>query len=188
MGVDIENDFEPHYVIAPKKKQVVKELKADAHDASEIFLATDPDREGEAISWHLVHALDRTLRDKPIHRVEFHEITRDAIDRAFSNPRSINQQLVDAQQARRVLDRIVGYTISPLLRKKINTKNLSAGRVQSVAVRLVVEAEREIQAFVPVEYWSIEAGAAKAEKSKIPNPKLPTFSGKTNQDIRRKGL
>ncbi len=157
MGVDIENGFEPHYVIAPKKKQVVKELKADAHDASEIFLATDPDREGEAISWHLVHALDPTLRDKPIHRVEFHEITRDAIDRAFSNPRSINQQLVDAQQARRVLDRIVGYTISPLLRKKINTKNLSAGRVQSVAVRLVVEREREIQAFVPVEYWSIEA-------------------------------
>jgi DNA topoisomerase-1 len=157
MGVDIEHDFRPHYVIAPKKKDVVKELKGLAEGASEIFLATDPDREGEAISWHLAAALDDALRGKPVHRVEFHEITRDAIDRAFASPREINQPLVDAQQARRVLDRIVGYTISPLLRKKINTKNLSAGRVQSVAVRLVVEREREIQAFVPVEYWSIEA-------------------------------
>lgn len=157
MGVDIEHDFRPHYVIMPKKKDVVKELKELADNAAEIFLATDPDREGEAISWHLAAALDNALRGKPVRRVEFHEITRDAIDHAFANPREINQQLVDAQQARRVLDRIVGYTISPLLRKKINTKNLSAGRVQSVAVRLVVEREREIQAFVPVEYWSIEA-------------------------------
>ena len=157
MGVDLERDFRPHYVITPKKRDVVKELKQLAGNASEIFLATDPDREGEAISWHLVAALDNALEGKPVQRVEFHEITRDAIDRAFANPRAINQQLVDAQQARRVLDRIVGYTISPLLRKKINTKNLSAGRVQSVAVRLVVEREREIQAFVPVEYWSIEA-------------------------------
>jgi DNA topoisomerase I len=163
MGVDIENDFEPHYVISPKKKKVVQELKTDAQEALEVFLATDPDREGEAISWHLVHALDSSLRGKPIHRVEFHEITRDAIDRAFAQPREINQQLVEAQQTRRVLDRIVGYTISPLLRKKINTKNLSAGRVQSVAVRLVVEREREIQAFVPVEYWSIEAELQKQE-------------------------
>ncbi len=160
-GVDIEHDFRPHYVITPKKKETVAELRADANSAAEIFLATDPDREGEAISWHLVAALEAGIRGKPVHRVEFHEITRDAIDRAFANPRAINQQLVDAQQARRVLDRIVGYTISPLLRKKINTKNLSAGRVQSVAVRLVVEREREIQAFVPVEYWSIEAELAK---------------------------
>ena len=157
MGVDIERDFRPHYVIMPKKRGVVKELRGYVADASEVFLATDPDREGEAISWHLVAALDDALAGKPLQRVEFHEITRDAIDRAFANPRAINQQLVDAQQARRVLDRIVGYTISPLLRKKINTKNLSAGRVQSVAVRLVVEREREINAFVPVEYWSIEA-------------------------------
>ncbi len=157
MGVDIEHDFRPHYVITPKKKDVVKELREYAQNASEIFLATDPDREGESISWHLAAALDDALRGKPVRRVEFHEITRDAVDRAFANPRGIDQQLVDAQQARRVLDRIVGYTISPLLRKKINTKNLSAGRVQSVAVRLVVEREREIQAFVPVEYWSIEA-------------------------------
>ncbi len=176
MGVDIENDFEPHYVISPKKKKVVQELKTDAQSASEVFLATDPDREGEAISWHLVRALDSTLRGKPIRRVEFHEITRDAIDRAFAQPREINQQLVDAQQARRVLDRIVGYTISPLLRKKINTKNLSAGRVQSVAVRLVVEREREIQAFVPVEYWSIEAELQKAEESITNNQKPNTKS------------
>ncbi len=157
MGVDLENDFRPHYVITPKKKDVVKELKELAGNASEIFLATDPDREGEAISWHLAAALERELQNKPVRRVEFHEITRDAVDYAFANPREINQPLVDAQQARRVLDRIVGYTISPLLRKKINTKNLSAGRVQSVAVRLVVEREREIQSFVSVEYWSIEA-------------------------------
>ncbi|MBI4790326.1 MAG: hypothetical protein HY782_25110, partial [Chloroflexi bacterium] len=150
MGVDIEHNFRPHYVITPKKKNVVKELKSDAANASEVFLATDPDREGEAISWHLAAALETALRDKPVHRVEFHEITNDAINHAFANPREINQQLVDAQQARRVLDRLVGYTISPLLRKKVSKSNLSAGRVQSVAVRLVVEREREIQAFVPV--------------------------------------
>ena len=191
MGVDIEHDFRPHYVIMPKKKDVVKELKELAGNASEIFLATDPDREGESISWHLTAALDDALRGKPVHRVEFHEITRDAVDRAFAHPRAIDQQLVDAQQARRVLDRIVGYTISPLLRKKINTKNLSAGRVQSVAVRLVVEREREIQAFVPVEYWSIEAELQKqsavashqspAESANHPTtrpPNYPSFRAK----------
>jgi DNA topoisomerase-1 len=180
MGVDIEHDFRPHYVITTKKRDIVKELREYAAGASEVFLATDPDREGEAISWHLAAALEDALVGKPVHRVEFHEITRDAIDHAFANPREINQQLVDAQQARRVLDRIVGYTISPLLRKKINTKNLSAGRVQSVAVRLVVEREREIQAFVPVEYWSIEAelakqqaGSSKQAESPISNLQSP---------------
>jgi DNA topoisomerase-1 len=175
MGVDIENNFRPHYVITPKKKDVVKELKELASHASEVYLATDPDREGEAIAWHLAAALDQAIADKPVHRVEFHEITREAIDHAFANPRQINQQLVDAQQARRILDRIVGYTISPLLRKKINTKNLSAGRVQSVAVRLVVEREREIQAFVPVEYWSIEA---ELQKHIAPSPNHQTFRAK----------
>ncbi|MBM3129597.1 MAG: type I DNA topoisomerase [Chloroflexi bacterium] len=176
MGVDIERDFRPHYVITPKKRDVVKELKELAGNASEIFLATDPDREGEAISWHLVAALDNALEGKPVQRVEFHEITRDAIDRAFANPRAINQQLVDAQQARRVLDRLVGYTISPLLRKKIKTRNLSAGRVQSVAVRLVVEREREIQAFVAVEYWSIEAELQKRTEDGRPmtDARLPS--------------
>lgn len=163
MGVDIEHDFTPHYVITPKKKDVVKELRSLARNSKEIFLATDPDREGEAISWHLAEALDKDIRDKQVRRVEFHEITREAVDRAFANPRAIDMDRVNAQQARRVLDRLVGYTISPLLRKKMTRKGLSAGRVQSVAVRLVVEREREIQNFVPVEYWSIEAELAKQD-------------------------
>ncbi|MBI3914026.1 MAG: type I DNA topoisomerase [Chloroflexi bacterium] len=190
MGVDIENDFRPHYVIAPKKKDVVKELKADAQNASAIFLATDPDREGEAISWHLLAALDSSIRGKPVQRVEFHEITRDAIERAFASPREINQQLVDAQQARRVLDRLVGYTISPLLRKKVNTKNLSAGRVQSVAVRLVVEREREIGAFVAVEYWSIEAELQKRAEWQVAGDGKATptsnFQSPTSKPFRAK--
>lgn len=163
MGVDIEHDFKPQYVISPKKKDVVKELREYARSAGAVFLATDPDREGEAISWHLAAALDKDLRDKPVQRVEFHEITREAVDNAFAHPRSIDMDRVNAQQARRVLDRIVGYTISPLLRKKMSKNGLSAGRVQSVAVRLVVEREREIQNFVAVEYWSIEAELAKQE-------------------------
>ena len=158
LGVDIENGFEPRYVIPQKKKAVVKALKEDAKQVDEVFLATDPDREGEAISWHLMSALN--LKNKRVNRVEFHEITRDAIDEAFAHPRPIDVHLVDAQQARRVLDRLVGYKLSPLLRSKITKKGLSAGRVQSVAVRLVVEREREIEAFVPQEYWSIEADLA----------------------------
>ena len=138
-GVDVEHDFAPHYVIPPKKKDVVKQLRLDAKEASEVFLSTDPDREGEAISWHLRAALSSSLKNKKVSRVEFHEITRDAIDHAFANPREIDMNLVDAQQARRVLDRIVGYSLSPLLRKKMSRNRLSAGRVQSVAVRLVVE-------------------------------------------------
>ncbi|MBI4317365.1 MAG: type I DNA topoisomerase [Chloroflexi bacterium] len=163
-GVDVENDFAPRYVIPAKKKSVVKALKEEAKAAEVVFLATDPDREGEAISWHLVSALG--LKNKPVHRVEFHEITKDAIGEAFAHPRSIDESLVDAQQARRVLDRLVGYTLSPLLRRKITKKGLSAGRVQSVAVRLVVEREREIAAFVPVEYWSLEADLAKKDAAK----------------------
>ncbi len=191
MGVDLEHDFRPHYVIASKKKEVVKELKELADGAAEIFLATDPDREGEAISWHLAAALAEALAGKPVRRVEFHEITREAIERAFAHPRDINQPLVDAQQARRVLDRIVGYTISPLLRKKINTKNLSAGRVQSVAVRLVVERERAIQTFVPVEYWSIEAELAKqstvnSQQSADKLPNYPTTQLPNQQTFRAK--
>ena len=160
MGVNIENDFEPRYVIPEKKKPVVRELKAAVKEADTVFLATDPDREGEAISWHLQHAL-RVPKKTPVKRVEFHEITKDAIDHAFSHPREIDMNLVNAQQARRILDRLVGYTLSPLLRRKVTKKGLSAGRVQSVAVRLVVEREREIQAFTPVEFWSIDAEMAK---------------------------
>ncbi len=165
LGVDIEADFRPHYVIPEKKKEIVKKLRAEAREASEIYLATDPDREGEAISWHLIEALN--LKDgKPVHRVEFHEITKEAVTAAFANPRTINENLVNAQQARRILDRLVGYTLSPLLRRKITKKGLSAGRVQSVAVRLVVEREREIQAFQPTEYWTLEADLSKAEEKR----------------------
>lgn len=178
MGVDIEHDFKPKYEITAKKRDVVKELREYAQGAREIYLATDPDREGEAISWHLVSVLKPQIAGKPVHRVEFHEITQDAIQRAFSHPRQLDMGRVDAQQARRVLDRIVGYTISPLLAKKMKKWHLSAGRVQSVAVRLVVEREREIQNFVPVEYWSIEAELKKQEG------RLQTegdVSGKRNQ-------
>jgi DNA topoisomerase-1 len=179
MGVDIENDFEPHYVIPTKKKEVVRELRQEAKKASAVYLATDPDREGEAISWHLVHALERAIGRQPVHRVEFHEITRPAVDHAFAHPREIDMQRVDAQQARRVLDRLVGYSLSPLLREKMERKRLSAGRVQSVALRLVVEREREIEAFVPVEYWSLEAELAKREEKPKDKPFDPA------QDKRR---
>ena len=166
MGVDIDDDFRPHYVIPAKRKDVVRELRAEVKNSSEIYLATDPDREGEAISWHLTQALKSAIGRRPVHRVEFHEITRDAIEHAFANPRKIDMRRVEAQQARRILDRLVGYTLSPLLRDKLGRRGLSAGRVQSVAVRLVVEREREIEAFVPVEYWSIEAELAKREEAK----------------------
>jgi DNA topoisomerase I len=157
MGVDIEHDFEPRYIIPSKKKEVVKALRGKAGRASELFLATDPDREGEAIAWHLKAALAREIRGIPVHRVEFHEITREAVERAFGQPRDIDELRVDSQQARRILDRVVGYSLSPLLRDKMGRRNISAGRVQSVALRLVCEREREIEAFEPVEYWSIEA-------------------------------
>ncbi len=161
MGVDLENDFKPRYVIPTKKAEVVKELKKEAAAAAEIYLATDPDREGEAISWHLKEALGSSIRGKPVYRVVFHEITKPAIEESFSHPADINKDLVNAQQTRRILDRIVGYTLSPLLRENMGRNRLSAGRVQSVAVRLVVEREREIQAFVPEEYWSVDVELAK---------------------------
>ncbi len=154
MGIDIEHDFEPTYVIPPKSKKRVAELKKLAKDAPEVILATDEDREGEAIAWHLVTALG--LKEKDIKRIAFHEITKTAIAKALENPRTLDIHLVDAQQARRVLDRLVGYELSPFLWKKVR-RGLSAGRVQSVAVRLIVEREREIQKFKPEEYWSIVA-------------------------------
>ncbi|HZQ10442.1 MAG TPA: type I DNA topoisomerase [Anaerolineae bacterium] len=177
MGVDIENNFKPQYEITAKKRDVVKELREYAQGAKEIYLATDPDREGEAISWHLASVLKPQISGKPLHRVEFHEITRAAIDNAFSHPRGIDMDRVNAQQARRVLDRIVGYTISPLLSKKMHKWNLSAGRVQSVAVRLVVEREREIQNFVPVEYWSIEAELKKQDGETTEDPSTALRAG-----------
>jgi DNA topoisomerase I len=163
IGVDIENGFLPRYVIPTDKKKLVNELKDAVKDASEVFLATDPDREGEAISWHLAEVID-DHKSKSYHRVEFHEITDEAIKEAFKHPRDIDMQLVNAQQARRILDRLVGYKISPLLWRKVK-RGLSAGRVQSVAVRIVVDREREIQRFIPVEYWSIEAELIKTTET-----------------------
>ncbi len=154
LSVDVENDFEPNYRVPNEKRSVVKELAAAVKKSAEVYLATDLDREGEAIAWHLYEVLD--LTPEQTHRVVFHEITKPAIDEAFAHTRSINLNLVEAQQARRILDRLVGYQLSPLLWRKVRSR-LSAGRVQSVALRLVVEREREIEAFVPEEYWTLDA-------------------------------
>lgn len=158
IGVNVDADFEPKYLIPRDKSKTVKELKASVAGAKEIYLATDPDREGEAIAWHLVHATG--AEDKPVHRVVFHEITPKAVLEAMENPRDIDMDMVDAQQARRILDRLVGYKVSPLLWKKVK-RGLSAGRVQTAALRIVTEREREIEAFVPVEYWSLDAELAR---------------------------
>ena len=155
-GIDTENDFQAKYIIDPKKKKVISELKKAAKEAQNIYLASDFDREGEAIAWHLVQVLEKEIKDKPVHRIVFNEITRSAIQKALDNPGVIDDNKVDSQQARRILDRIVGYNISPLLWKVI-TKNLSAGRVQSVALRIICEREEEIKNFDPKEYWNLEA-------------------------------
>ncbi|MBI2755346.1 MAG: type I DNA topoisomerase [Chloroflexi bacterium] len=159
LGVDVENGFEPRYVVPPDRKEIVKRLKGEARTADSVLLATDPDREGEAIAWHLVSALDLN-GDKPVSRIEFHEITKGAILEALGHPREIDIKRVEAQQARRVLDRLIGYPVSRLLSRKVRN-GLTAGRVQSVAVRLVVERERAIREFEPVEYWSLDADLAK---------------------------
>ena len=158
LGVDVERDFAPKYIVPREKKDVLKALNEAARSAGVVYLATDPDREGEAISWHLAEAMGLDGREH--HRVEFHEITRDAVRSAFDQPRQIDMRLVDAQQARRVLDRLVGYKISPILWRKIR-RGLSAGRVQSVALKMVVDREREIEAFVPQEYWTIDVRLAR---------------------------
>lgn len=162
MGVDIENDFEPQYITVRGKGPKINELKKLAKDAENIYLATDPDREGEAISWHLSHILELDIEDK--NRVEFNEITKNFVKEAIKKPRSIDMNLVDAQQARRILDRIVGYKLSPMLWKKIKN-GLSAGRVQSVALKLICDREEEINSFVPEEYWSIVAKLKKSRKT-----------------------
>ncbi|MEO0966466.1 MAG: DNA topoisomerase, partial [Planctomycetota bacterium] len=151
-GVDLEHDFKPTYEVMPDSKKTVTELKKAAKQANDIWFATDLDREGEAIAWHLTHALGVSPAEAK--RVVFNAITKGEIEKAFAKPRNIEQNRVDAQQARRILDRIVGYQVSPLLWKKV-AGGLSAGRVQSVATRLVVEREREIAAFVPDEYWKL---------------------------------
>ena len=174
MSIDIEHDFEPEYLIPRDKSKHVKELQALAKKADEVILATDEDREGEAIAWHLVHALK--LDEKTAKRIVFHEITKTAIEKALENPRHIYTHLVDAQQARRILDRLVGYELSPFLWTKIKY-GLSAGRVQSVAMRLIVEREREIEKFKAQEYWSIDAKLAPEKKeNEIFGAKLHTIS------------
>jgi len=179
MGIDIEGGtFEPTYTTSKDKGKQVKKLKDLAAKSDEIIFATDEDREGEAISWHLAHILK--VKPETAHRIVFHEITKHAIDEALKNPRTIDQKLVDAQQARRILDRLVGYELSPFLWKKV-ARGLSAGRVQSVAVRLIVEREREIEAFEPQEYWTLE-GLFQNEQKNFPDPvvaKLQAIDGKS---------
>jgi DNA topoisomerase-1 len=173
LSVDVEHDFEPTYVIIPERKDVLTKLKAAAKGVTDVYLASDPDREGEAISWHLAEALGL----KQPKRIQFNEITRDAVQQALASPRTIDMDRVNAQQARRVLDRLVGYEISPLLWRKVK-KGLSAGRVQSVAVRLITDREREIDAFVPVEYWSLTATVTPdAPKNKF-DAALTEYQGK----------
>lgn len=176
LGVDIENNFEPKYINIRGKGDVIKELKKEAKKAKKVYLATDPDREGEAISWHLSYILNIDEEEKC--RIEFNEITKDAIKKAIKNPRNINLNLVDAQQARRVLDRLLGYQISPILWQKVR-KGLSAGRVQSVTTKLICEREEEIKAFVPKEYWSIELIASNKEENNL----TLKFYGKNNEKI-----
>ncbi len=161
IGIDINNGFKPQYISMPDKKQLIKDLQAAASDAEQVFLATDPDREGEAISWHLANLL--ALNSEDLNRVTFNEITDSGIRTGMANPRKLDMNLVNAQQARRVLDRIVGYNLSPFLWKKVKS-GLSAGRVQTVALKLIVDREKEISSFVPVEYWSIDAKLSASRK------------------------
>src|SRR5579859_1042064 len=164
LGVDVDHEFTPHYVVPLDRKEVVKRLKDDARGKTAVLLATDPDREGEAIAWHLLSAMGLD-GDQPVSRIEFHEVTKGAVLAALNNPRGIDMDRVDAQQARRVVDRLIGYPVSNFLGRKIR-RGLSAGRVQSVAVRIIVDREREILAFVPVEYWSLQAELARRQAGK----------------------
>ena len=175
LGIDVENNFEPQYINIRGKGDLIKELKKDAKSAKKVYLATDPDREGEAIAWHLSNILD-VDKDK-ITRVTFNEITKTAVQKAIKEPRDIDVNLVDAQQARRVLDRIVGYKMSPVLWKKVR-RGLSAGRVQSVAVKLIVDREDEIEKFIPEEYWNIYAKLLDEKSNKIFDAKFYGKDGK----------
>ncbi len=174
LAVDIENGFKPTYRVPKEKQAVVRELREAVKEATEVYLATDPDREGEAIAWHLTEVAN--IPASKLRRVVFHEITEPAIKEAFAHPRGIDMQLVNAQQARRILDRLVGYKLSPLLWEKIRGR-LSAGRVQSVALRLIVEREREIQAFVPEEYWTIAVELSKLDEERTFRARLVRYLG-----------
>lgn len=174
LSVDVENDFEPKYRVLNDKRETVKEIKEAVQSATVIYLATDPDREGEAIAWHLMAAAD--IPPENAKRVVFHEITESAVQHAFDNPRDIDMSLVNAQQARRILDRLVGYGISPLLWERVRSR-LSAGRVQSVALRMVVEREREIEQFITQEYWTIDADVRAINKSDMFTARLVKYKG-----------
>ena len=174
LAVDVEKNFAPKYEVVPGRKKVLDELKKAAKTSSAIYLAADPDREGEAICWHLAHELKAAK--KPVHRVMFNEITKRAVTEAFTHPGAIDKRKVYAQQARRILDRLVGYKISPLLWDKVR-RGISAGRVQSVALRLVVDREKEIRAFVPIEYWTITARLARPDGS---GPEFPARLAKVD--------
>ena len=185
LGVDIENEFKPEYVIPKAKKKVIAELRKAVKGASELYLATDPDREGEAISWHLVEATQPDKKTQ-VHRVVFHEITKEAVAAAFDQTREIDMRLVNAQQARRVLDRLVGYKLSPLLWRKVR-KGLSAGRVQSAVLKMIVDREREIQGFKPIEHWVMEADLSKETpvktKEKPLRATLIGYAGKGKKNL-----
>ena len=176
LGIDVEHDYEPKYITIRGKGDILAALRKEVKKAEKIYLATDPDREGEAISWHLMHALK--LEDKKVYRITFNEITKNAVKEAFKNAREINMDLVDAQQARRVLDRMVGYRISPLLWAKVK-RGLSAGRVQSVALRIICDREEEINAFIPEEYWSLDVNLkVQGEKKPLTAKYYGTGDGK----------
>lgn len=175
MGIDVEHNFKPTYLVSKDKSKVVKDIKGKIGKNTIVWIATDEDREGEAIGWHLVEALDLDQKGENLRRIVFHEITKPAITEAIEKPRKIDMQLVNSQQARRILDRLVGYELSPLLWKKVRY-GLSAGRVQSVAVRLIVEREREILAFVPVEYWELLANFSTSKKEEF-SAKLSKYKG-----------
>ena len=177
LGIDVEHDFEPKYITIRGKGDILANLRKEVKKADKVYLATDPDREGEAISWHLSKALK--LEGKDINRISFNEITQSAVKASLKQPRDIDMNLVNAQQARRILDRIVGYKISPLLWAKVK-RGLSAGRVQSVALRIICDREEEINAFIPEEYWTLEADL------KIPGEKKPLvakFHGKGSEKM-----
>src|SRR5580698_147252 len=173
IGVDVDNGFAAKFIVVRDKMKTMAKLKKEAKDVEEIYIATDPDREGEAIGWNLVEHL---AKGKKVSRVVFHEITKEAVKKAFANPREFNRKLVDAQNARRVLDRIVGYQISPLLWKKVGSR-LSAGRVQSVALRLIVQREEAIRIFVPQEYWQIAVDLQKQGLKDILTANLEKVDG-----------
>ena len=181
MGIDVDHDYEPKYITIRGKGELLAELRKKVKKADRIYLATDPDREGEAISWHLVAALRLDeMKDKEVYRITFNEITKKAVTESLKNPRSIDINLVDAQQTRRILDRVVGYKISPLLWAKVK-RGLSAGRVQSVALRMIGDREEEINAFIPQEYWTLDA-LLTADGSA--EPFTVHYYGRTSQDAK----